>query len=120
MTFASFGQSKEELFVVAPELRSRFNSRFDELPTGAMGFYSYMKRLEQGLQQLMCGARKFALKYITRSDIAALTLDAARISGIEYVMDCDREEAEKILDGASYDSHRAGKQSRKSNLVKKD
>jgi len=51
----------------------------------------------QGLRQLMCGARKFALEHISRDDIAALTPEAARTSGIPLVMDADQEEAEKIL-----------------------
>jgi len=45
----------------------------------------------------MCGGRQFGLEYITRDDIAALTRDAAEISGINYMMDVDKEEAEKIL-----------------------
>jgi hypothetical protein len=45
----------------------------------------------------MAGNRKFRTDLITRDDIAALTPDAARISGITYVMDVDKEEAEKIL-----------------------
>jgi hypothetical protein len=45
----------------------------------------------------MAGSRKFALEYITRDDIAALTRDAANISDISYVLDVDKEEVEKIL-----------------------
>jgi len=56
-----------------------------------------MKRLEQGLKQLMCGNRKFTSDYIERNDIAVLTKEASDISGIRYVMDADKEEAEKIL-----------------------
>ncbi len=92
-----FGNSIEEIFITAPELKKRFGSRFDELPPGAIGVYTYFKRLNQGLRQLMAGARKFALSYITRDDIGALTQDAARISGIKYIQDIDKEEAEKIL-----------------------
>jgi hypothetical protein len=59
--------------------------------------YSYIDRMKQGLQQLMAGSRKFALKYIDRGDLVSLTRDAADISGIPYVMDSDREEVDKIL-----------------------
>jgi hypothetical protein len=45
----------------------------------------------------MAGARKFALEYITRDDLVALTREASEISGIPYVMDSDREEIDKIL-----------------------
>jgi hypothetical protein len=45
----------------------------------------------------MAGNRKFKLEYIARDDIAALTKEAAEISGISYVTDVDKEEVEKIL-----------------------
>ena len=45
----------------------------------------------------MCGARKFAAKYITRDDIAALTPEASRISGIPMVSEIDRRAADDIL-----------------------
>ncbi len=70
---------------------------FDEIPTGALGLYTYYERLAQGLRQLMAGSRKFALEYISRDDLAALTREAADISGISYIMDVDREEADAIL-----------------------
>jgi len=85
------------LFAVGAQLKERYGEDFAKIPPGAIGMYSYIDRLRQGLQQLMAGARKFALKYIDRNDIVALTREAAEISGIPYVMDCDREEIEKIL-----------------------
>ncbi|HUK88695.1 MAG TPA: FMN-binding glutamate synthase family protein [Terriglobales bacterium] len=92
-----FGMSVDEIFVTAPELRQRFGDRFDKLPVGAVGFYTYHQRLAQGLRQLMAGARKFAIRYIGRDDIAALTQEASQISGIPMVSDVDREEAEALL-----------------------
>ncbi|MEM4729091.1 MAG: FMN-binding glutamate synthase family protein [Thermoplasmata archaeon] len=92
-----FGTTPEEIFVTAPELAARLGERFKEVPTGALGLYTYLERVAQGLRQLMCGSRKFSLDYISRDDIAALTREAAEISGIRYVMDADREEAERIL-----------------------
>jgi len=93
-----FGNSAEEIFVTAPALKRKYKERFNEIPTGAMGIYSYFSRLAQGLKQLMAGNRKFALNYITRDDIAALTQDAAYISGIPYITEIDKEEVNKILD----------------------
>lgn len=94
-----FGSSTEEIFVTAPELKRKYKERFNELPTGAMGVYSYFKRLSQGLRQMMAGGRKFTLAHITRDDIAALTKDAAKISGINYILDVDKDEVETILKG---------------------
>ncbi|HWR59036.1 MAG TPA: FMN-binding glutamate synthase family protein, partial [Thermodesulfovibrionales bacterium] len=63
----------------------------------SIGMYSYIQRLKQGLQQLMAGTRKFALTYIDRNDLMALTREAADISGISYVMDADAKEVNNIL-----------------------
>jgi hypothetical protein len=94
-----FGTSKDEIFVTASSLRKELgNAEFDRIPTGAIGLYTYYERLAQGLRQLMAGNRKFRTDLIRRDDIAALTPEAASVSGITYVMDVDREEAEKILD----------------------
>ena len=94
-----FGTSVDEIFVTAPDLRHRFGKKFDEIPAGALGVYSYFTRLSQGVRQLMAGERKFNLGYISRDDIAALTRDAADISGITFITDVDKEEVEKILKG---------------------
>lgn len=87
----------EDLFVTTPKLREKYGAAFKEIPPGALGMYTYIDRLTQGLQQLMAGARKFAVKHIDRDDICALTRDAAEMSGIKYVMDADREEVNKIF-----------------------
>jgi glutamate synthase domain-containing protein 2 len=86
-----------KLFAVGAQLKERFGSDFSKLPAGAIGMYSYVDRLRQGLQQFMAGARKFALQHIERNDLVALTRDAAGISGIPYVMESDQEEIDKIL-----------------------
>ncbi len=86
-----------QLFAVGAQLKERFGSEFKDLPPGAIGLYSYIDRLRQGLQQLMAGARKFSLQHIQRSDLVALTREAAEISGITYVMDSDQEEIDRIL-----------------------
>jgi glutamate synthase domain-containing protein 2 len=85
------------LFAVGAELKDRFGKDFAKIPAGSIGMYSYIDRLKQGLQQLMAGARKFALKHIERNDLVALTQDAADVSGISYVMDSDAEEVDRIL-----------------------
>ena len=93
-----FGSTAEEIFVSSPELKQRLGVNFERVPTGAMGLYTYVQRLAQGLRQLMCGSRKFALDFITRDDIAALTTQAAEISGIDYMMEVDKKGAEQILE----------------------
>ncbi|RLA90216.1 MAG: FMN-binding glutamate synthase family protein [Deltaproteobacteria bacterium] len=85
------------LFAVGAQLKEQFGKDFANLPAGAIGMYSYIDRLRQGLQQLMAGARKFALKYIDRNDLVALTREAAELSGITYIMDADQQEVDRIL-----------------------
>ena len=51
------------------------------------------------LQQLMAGSRNFKVSTISRKDLMSLTEEAARVSGIPYVMDAFREEAEAVMAG---------------------
>ncbi len=93
-----FGNDREQIFVTAAELKQLLGSeRFAEVPTAALGVYTYYERLTEGLKQIMCGSRKFAVPYIGREDIAALTRHAEEVSGIPHIMDTDREEMERIL-----------------------
>ncbi len=94
-----YGSDIEHVFILAAKLKDRFGKDFQKIPAGAIGMITYFDRLNAGLQQMMAGARKFALQYITRGDLCALTRDAADVSGISYVMESDEEEATKILGG---------------------
>jgi hypothetical protein len=60
--------------------------------------YTYYERLAQGLRQLMAGSRKFSLDVLSRDDLAALTRDAADVTGLPYVMDVDAALIDGILD----------------------
>ncbi len=102
-----FGTTVDEIFVTAPELREMLGDRFSKLPTGAVGMYTYYQRVAQGLRQLMAGARKFSLKHITRDDIAALTPEASRISGIPMVCDIDAEDVNQVLEAGDVKKGRA-------------
>ena len=93
-----FGNSRDDIFVTAAGLRNELgDGEFEELPTGALGLYTFYERLDQGLRQLMAGSRKFALEHLSRDDLAALTHEAAEISGIRYIMDVDEGKVESIL-----------------------
>jgi len=93
-----FGSTKDEVFVTSSELRHELGDAiFEKLPSGAIGLYTYYERLAQGLKQLMTGSRKFALKYMTRNDLAALTKEAADRTGIQFIMDVDKEEVENLF-----------------------
>jgi len=84
-------------FTAAEQLKEKYGKDFDKIPPAAIGVYTYYDRLATGLRQLMAGERKFALKYVDRNDLMALTREAADVSGIPYIMETDMEEVEKIL-----------------------
>ncbi len=96
---AKYGTDIEHVFILAAKLKDKFGKDFQKIPAGAIGMITYFDRLNAGLQQFMAGARKFALKYITREDLIALTRESAEVSGIPYVMESDQDEVEKILEG---------------------
>ncbi|MEX2722172.1 MAG: FMN-binding glutamate synthase family protein, partial [Candidatus Wukongarchaeota archaeon] len=68
------------------------------IPLGAIGVYTFCQKIKTGLQQLMAGSRNFRLSTISRKDLMALTEEAAKISGISYVMEAYMEEVDKILE----------------------
>ena len=94
-----YGSTKEELFVCYEEVKAKYGSEVDEMPLGAIGIYSFAQKLQVGLQQLMAGARRFNASCLQREDLCALTEEAAKISGIPYVMDAYRSQAMEIMNG---------------------
>ncbi|MFP4056295.1 MAG: FMN-binding glutamate synthase family protein [Candidatus Brocadiia bacterium] len=96
---ARYGQTAEELFVGYEDLVARFGKEtVDQMPFGAVGLYNFCDKLKVGLQQLMAGSRSFSTDTIAREDLFALTEEAAKVSGIPYVMDAYRDEALAIID----------------------
>jgi glutamate synthase domain-containing protein 2 len=97
-TVSRYGDTIEEIFVSYEELKGKYGDEMKNIPLGAMGIYTFCQKLKVGLQQLMAGSRNFRLSTITRQDIMALTEEAAHVSGIPYVMNAYRDEAERILE----------------------
>ena len=98
-TVSEYGIKPEEIFVCYEELADKYGDDIKDIPLGAIGIYTFSQRIKVGLQQLMAGSRNFSLSSISRKDLMSLTEDAAKISGIPYVMDAYRKEAEKVLEG---------------------
>jgi glutamate synthase domain-containing protein 2 len=96
---SKYGTGAKELFVTYEELAEKYGKDIDKIPLGAMGIYTYAQKFKIGLQQLMAGSRNFSLTSMSRKDVMALTEEAAKVSGIAYVMDAYRDVAEGILDG---------------------
>jgi glutamate synthase domain-containing protein 2 len=96
---SKFGASREEIFVYYQEVKSKFEGRAKDIPLGALGIYTFTQKIRIGLQQLMAGSRNFRISTISRKDLMALTEEAAKASGVAYVMDAYRGEADRILEG---------------------
>lgn len=98
-TVSQFCTKPQEIFVCYDELAEKYGKRMSEIPLGAVGIYSFSQKIKVGLQQLMAGSRNFKVSTISRKDIMTLTEEASKISGIPYVMDAYREEADDVLNG---------------------
>lgn len=94
---AEYGNKPEEIFVCYEELKGKYGKDMKDIPLGAIGIYSFVNKIKVGLQQLMAGSRNFSLSAISRKDLMSLTPECAEVTGIPYVMDAYRKEAEKIL-----------------------
>ncbi len=92
-----YGDVPERIFITYEALKTKYGKDFEKLPLGAIAMYTFCDRLKLGLQQLMAGARKFAINYLDRNDLVSLTKEAAEVTGIPYVMESDMKEAERIL-----------------------
>jgi len=98
-TVSQFGSTKEEIFIGYETLVDKYGrEEVDKMPLGAIAMHCFCDKLRTGLQQLMAGSRNFRVDTISRNDLMALTEEAAKLSGISYVMDAYREEAMEIID----------------------
>jgi len=89
----------QKLYPNLEKLADKYGKDMKNIPLGALGVYTFTQKIKVGLQQLMAGSRNFRINTISRKDIMSLTEEAAKVSGIPYVMDAYRREAETILDG---------------------
>ena len=98
-TVSQYGNKVEEIFVCYEQVADIVGKdEMKNIPLGAIGVFSYTQKLAVGLQQMMAGARCFSLPAISRKELMSLTKECAEVTGIPYVMDAYRQEAEAILD----------------------
>lgn len=98
---STYGKTEKEIFVCYEELLEKYGKEMKEIPLGAIGVYSFVQKIKVGLQQLMAGSRNFRIASISRRDLMSLTEEAAQVSGIPYLMEAYRREADAILNGKS-------------------
>lgn len=77
--YQKFGSTVEEIFADLPDLRAIYGKEANSFSTGAIGVFSYLRKIGFGLQHFAALNRKFDLNYLDRSDLIALTSDAAAL-----------------------------------------
>jgi len=93
-----YGDEVEDFFVTSSKLKEKYGDDYDEIPAGAMAVYTYLSdRIGTGLQQLLAGTRKWDLGLVDRSDLAALTERAERVTGIPTVDKVEKDSFDRIL-----------------------
>ncbi|MDJ0721450.1 MAG: FMN-binding glutamate synthase family protein [Desulfobacterales bacterium] len=97
-TVSKHGFTKEEIFMNYETLKEKYGEEVDKLPLGAIGIYNVADKIRVGLQQLMAGARSWGVEHVSRRDLASLSEECARITGIPFIMDAYRHEALEIID----------------------
>jgi glutamate synthase domain-containing protein 2 len=99
-TVSQHGDTLEEIFACWEQVADIVGKdEMKTLPLGAVGIFSYVEKLRIGLQQLMAGSRRFKIGVMSRHDLMSLTEECAKVTGIPYLMDAYRAEAEAILHG---------------------
>jgi glutamate synthase domain-containing protein 2 len=96
---SKYGQSAEEIFTCYQDVEKQIGkNEMKNVPLGAVAIWSLVDKLSAGLQQLMCGARKFNLQQVSRADIASGNRETEKETGIKFITDIMDESAKKILD----------------------
>ncbi|MCG2733307.1 glutamate synthase-related protein [Pseudodesulfovibrio aespoeensis] len=94
-----YGSSAEEIFACYQDVEKKVGrDEMKRVPLGAIAIWCLVDKLSAGLQQLMCGARKFALEDIARHDIASGNRETERETGIKFITDVMDDTAKKIID----------------------
>jgi len=97
-TVTDIGTKLEEIFASYFDLQKKIGKKeMENIPYGAIAFYTMADKLAGGLQQLMAGARKFSLSKISRTDLFSGNRETEKETGIPHVSDINDESAKKIL-----------------------
>ncbi len=97
-TVTAVGRTPEELFASYFEVEKKVGKdEMKNIPYGAIAFWTLADKLACGLQQLMAGARKFALQQIDRSDLFSANRETEKETGIPHACNVKDEIAKRIL-----------------------
>ncbi len=97
-TVADIGDSAESIFAGYHGIAAKLGKdEMKNIPYGAIAMWTNLDRLGSGLQQIMAGARKFALPEISRRDLMAGNRETARETGIPFITELNDEVARRII-----------------------
>lgn len=92
------GSTPETIFAGYRHIAQRLgHEAMRDVPLGAVALWTMCDRLGSGVQHLMGGARKFRVETISRTDIAAVNAETARITGIPFITEQEEAQANHIL-----------------------
>ncbi|MDY0256219.1 glutamate synthase-related protein [Gudongella oleilytica] len=74
--FKKYGNNVEEIFGDLADLRALYGKKANEFSTGAIGVFSYLRKIAFGVQHFAALNRKFDIAYLDREDLIPLTRDA--------------------------------------------
>lgn len=74
---AKYGNSADEIFLYKGELQAMYPGK--ELPLGAVGAYSYLRKMAYGVQHFAALNRKFNVDLIGQEDVIPLNDEARRL-----------------------------------------
>ncbi len=77
--FQKYGTTVEEIFGDIPDLCALYGAEARSYPTGAIGVFSYLRKIGFGVAHFAVLNRKFNLSLLDRSDLIPLTRDARRL-----------------------------------------
>jgi hypothetical protein len=77
--FEKYGSTVEEIFGDLPDLCAIYGSEARNYPTGAIGVFSYLRKIGFGIAHFSALNRKFNLSLLDRSDLIPLTFDAQNL-----------------------------------------
>ncbi|MEM1927607.1 MAG: glutamate synthase-related protein [Acidilobaceae archaeon] len=93
-----WGSEPARLFTSYDELSREYGRRVGDLvESGAIGLYTYFKKIAIGIKILLAGQRKASLYLLNRRDLAALTERASRVTGLPLVSEVDEDLFNAIL-----------------------
>lgn len=76
---SQYGDTVEEIFQEIKDIEYIYGRKFDDIPLGAVGVFSYLNKIAFGLRHFGTLNRKFDVKLFDKSDLIALTPQAKKL-----------------------------------------